>query len=212
MTFLSPASLALLGLLIAVIVLYLLRMPRKRVRVPDSVLAKLAVADKTRVNRQKRTMISLAIQLAILTLLALAAGLPFVGKISGEKRSIVVLLDVSASMCAEDGVKFRIPADDEKPRIGTTRFNKAITAVKGMARSMSPGDRMMLLTVGRTVDVAFSYQSDVNVILHELDGLSPTADEANFKDACRLAAGMGRQGGAGRKSSWSRTARFRRRI
>ncbi|MCL2640671.1 MAG: BatA and WFA domain-containing protein, partial [Phycisphaerales bacterium] len=196
MTFLSPASLGLIGLVGLVVILYLLRMPRKRVRVPDAVLAKLVVADKSRINRQKRTMISLALQIAILGLLVTAAALPFAGKISGEKRSIVVLLDVSASMCSDDAAKFRVLGDDEKmPVGGMTRFDKAIAAVKGMARSMNPGDRMMLLTVGRTVDVAFNYQSDTNLILRLLDALSPTVEEANFKDACRMAAGMGAGGG-----------------
>jgi hypothetical protein len=191
MTFLAPVSLALFGLAAVIAAVYLLRMPRRRIRVPDAAIAKLALADKTRINRQKRTIVSFVLQVAILALLVTAAALPFAGSVGREKRSIVVLLDVSASMRAEDAAKFRVLGDEEKPSAaGMTRFQEAVGAIKGMARAMEPGDRMMLLTVGRTADVAFNYQGDASAIVHLLDGLSPTAEQADFKDACRMAAEM----------------------
>ncbi|MFB3893069.1 MAG: VWA domain-containing protein [Phycisphaerae bacterium] len=192
MTFLEPVNLALLGLLAVIALAYLLRMPRRRLRVPDAGVARAALADSSRINRQKRTLVSLAIQVVILALLAAAAALPFLGDGRREERSLVVLLDVSASMRADDTAKFRVLTGTENPPpAGPTRFAKAMDAVRGLARGMTPGDRMMLMTVGRTVDVAFNFQGDQDVIAHALDVLAakgPSAEEARFADACAMAA------------------------
>ena len=46
----------------------------------------------------------------------------------------------------------------------------------------------LLMTVGRTAEPAFNFQADGDAILRALTRLSATAEEANFADACRLAA------------------------
>lgn len=189
MSFLAPANLLLLGLLALIAIAYLLRMPRRLIRVPDAGIARLALADHSRINRQRRTVVSLALQVAILVLLAIAAAMPLFGDGRKGNRSIIVMLDVSASMRADDSAKFRVLADNEKmPVASSSRFQKAVEAVRGLARGMRPGDHMMLMTVGRTADVVFNFQSDQAVIVHALDAVCPSAEEANFVDACRLAA------------------------
>ncbi len=192
MAFLDPTKLFLLGLLVLVVAAYILRMPRRRLRVPDALIARLALADRSRISRERRTLISLALQVAILVLLVAAAALPFLGDRREGNRLIVVLLDVSASMQADPdftGTKFRMLSDAETvPAASVTRFARALDAIRGLARDMRPGDRMMLMAVGRTVDVVFNFRSDQDFIARALDGLSPSAEEANFADASRLAA------------------------
>jgi len=194
MTFLDPVKLTLLGLLVVIAAAYLLRMPRRRLRVPDALVARLALADTSRINRQKRTLISLAIQVVILVLLTVAAALPYLGETREGNRSLIVLFDVSASMQADDA-GLQVLSDREASGTSTrTRFTRGLDAVRGLVRDMRRGDRMMLMTVGRTVNVVLNFQGDRDVIMHALDGLVPTAEEANFADACRLAASMGRSG------------------
>ena len=195
MRFLDPVNLALLGLLAVVAAVYLLRMPRRRLRVPDAQVARMALADTSRVNRQKRTLVSLAIQAVILALLAVAAAMPlWGGRDEGGERSLVVLLDLSASMRCDDSVAFRAPAGDApspSPK-GQTRFAQAVEAIRGLARSMSGNDRMMILGVRRTADVIVNFQTDPEAISRALDELAASAEPANFPQACRLAAEIAR--------------------
>lgn len=189
MSFLNPVNLALLGLLVVIAAVYLLRMPRRQLRVPDVEVAKKALADASRINRQKRTLVSLAIQAVILALLALAAAMPMWGGNSTQPaRSLVVLLDMSASMRSDDRVAFRAATGDEPPaQAGRTRFARALDAVRGLARSMTGDDRMMVIGVRRTADVLVNFQGDAEAINRSLDDLAVSAEGANFPQACRLA-------------------------
>jgi hypothetical protein len=198
-SFLNPVNLALLGLLAVVAAVYLLRMPRRHVRVSDAEVARMALADTSRINRQKRTLVSLAIQAVILSLLAMAASMPLWG--GGEShpaRSLVVLLDMSASMRADDSVAFRAasgdrPAGPATPAAsGRTRFAKAVDAVSGMARSMSGEDRMMVIGVRRTADVLVNFQHDGDAVARALAGLAVSVEQASFPQAARLAAEIAR--------------------
>jgi hypothetical protein len=193
-SFLDPINLALLGLLAVVAAVYLLRMPRRQLRVPDVQVAREALADTSRINRQKRTLVSLAIQAAILALLALAAALPIWGGSSSQPaRSLVVLLDMSASMRSDDSVAFRAASGEEPPvKAGRTRFARAIDAVRGMARSMTGDDRMMVIGVRRTADVLINFQGDADAIGRSLDELAVSAELANFPQAARLATEIAR--------------------
>ena len=193
MTFLAPVNLILLGLLAVVVLAYLLRMPRRRLRVPDAQVARLALPEAARLNRQRRTLISLAIQGAIVLLLATAAAVPFLGDASGSGRSLIVLLDVSASMRACDDTVLRVlNENEESPAVGAarSRFARAIEAVRGLARDIGPHDRMMLIAVGRTTDVVTNFQSDPDVLQRALSSLSARAESADFAGACRLAAAI----------------------
>ena len=122
MTFLHPVNLALLGLVVLIVAAYLLRMPRRRLRVPDATVARLALSDVSRINRQKRTLISLAIQVVILALLVLAAAMPYLGDARDGTRSLIVLFDVSASMQADDSREFRVLSGDEKTAMAMISF------------------------------------------------------------------------------------------
>ena len=194
MSFLDPVNLALLGLVAVVAAVYLLRMPRRHLVVPDAQVARMALADTSRVNRQKRTLVSLAIQAAILALVALAAAMPmWGGGASRPARSMVVLLDMSASMRSDDSVLFRTTSGESPPSpAGRTRFAKAVGAVRGPARSMTGEDRMMVIGVRRTADVLINFEGDAAAVGRALDALAVSAEPANFPQACRLAAEIAR--------------------
>ena len=193
MTFLDPVNLTLLGLATLIVLAYLLRMPRRRLRVPDALVAKLALAETSRINRQRRTLVSLVIQIVILLLLVLSAALPYLGDAREGDRSMIVLLDVSASMQTDDAATLRVLSPNEDaptPAPSRTRFEKALDAARGLARGMRRGDRIMLMTVGKTVNVALNFEGDREVVLRALDAVTPSAEEADFAEASRLAAAM----------------------
>jgi hypothetical protein len=194
-SFLNPVNLALLGLLAVVAAVYLLRMPRRHVRVSDAEVARMALGDTSRINRQKRTLASLAVQVVTLALLALAAAMPlWGGGDSRSARSLVVLLDMSASMRADDTVGPGAASGGQRSAApgGRTRFARAVQAVSGMARSMSGQDRMMVIGVRRTADVIVNFQSDADAVVRALAGLTVSAEQASFPQAARLAAEIAR--------------------
>src|SRR5579863_1973770 len=87
-----------------VLVLYVLKLRRRVVAVPFSPLWERILRDKeatTLFSRLKR-LLSLLLQLALLALLVLALGDPRAAESLIKGRTVVVLLDASASMQAID--------------------------------------------------------------------------------------------------------------
>ena len=98
----------------ALVVLYVLRVRRQRVEVPFSPLWAAVLAERKANDwweRLKR-LLSLLLQLALLSVLLLALSDPRTDDAIEEGRSVVLIVDTSASMLATE--------DD-----GTTRFDRA---------------------------------------------------------------------------------------
>jgi hypothetical protein len=189
MSFLYPATLSLLGLLLPIIALYLLRMPRRHLRVPEIAVARLLVTDAKKLKRNSRTLISLALQVAILACLALGAAAPFAGLINGEGKRYIVVVDVSASMLCNDAAEFRVLADTEAaPSTGATRFQEAVAAVRGIANRLNRVDQLMLITAGSAAEVVLNFESEPNLIGAAIGHLQATAETGKFSEGCRLAA------------------------
>src|SRR5204862_2150773 len=88
--------------------------------------------------KQLRRWLSLLLALLVLALLLVAALDPTLGVSDREARSVVVLLDASASMKAIDG-----GADGES----TPRLVAAKTKAKDLVDSMGGGDVAMIMKV-----------------------------------------------------------------
>src|SRR5688572_612714 len=88
----------------AVVVLYILKLRRRRVAVPYSRLWERVLVQRptSSLFSQLRRLISLLIQLLLLALLVVALGDPRVKAPSTSGRNLVVLIDGSASMKATD--------------------------------------------------------------------------------------------------------------
>lgn len=88
-----------------VTLLYILRLRRRRVRVPFAQLWERVLKEKesTSLFRRLKRILSLLLQLLFLLLLVLALGDPRLSSEVLEGRHIILLVDTSASMRAIDG-------------------------------------------------------------------------------------------------------------
>jgi Ca-activated chloride channel homolog len=146
--FLNPWALALALLAGGIVLLYILKLKRIRVRVSSTLLWERSVHDfKANAPWQKlRRNLLMLLQIAALILLALALARPFIfGTALTGGRSVIVL-DTSASMLA---------ADESPDRLG-----KAMAAAEKMISDLSRRDEAMLIAAGPTPRVLSSFSTN----------------------------------------------------
>ncbi len=163
MSFASPLALALGLLALPVVVLYILKIKRRRVGVPYLRLwAELVVETRARslIRRLKR-FYSLLLQLLILGSLVLAMAEPGLELGSVKKESIVLLLDVSASMRARE-------AD------GRERIEWMLDRARELVGGRSWEDEMLLAAVSDRVDVLASFTRNRLRLENALERVRPT--------------------------------------
>ena len=119
----------------AVVLLYVLRLRRRRVQVPFSPLWQKILAEQQATNLWERLkrLISLLIALIILGLLLLALGDPRSLGALEEGRSVVLIIDASASMSA---------MDEEGAR---SRLDRATDEARAVIDSLGARDELMLV-------------------------------------------------------------------
>jgi len=144
MSFLGPIGLGLwtwvaLGAAALAVSAYIIKMRRRRFEVPFAQLWKrvLEQKDANTLWKQLKRLMSLLLILGILGVLLFAALDPTLGAVDREARSVVVLIDSSASMKAMDG--------DEAGK--QSRMDVAKTRAKGLVDSMGGGDLAMIMKV-----------------------------------------------------------------
>jgi hypothetical protein len=137
MSFLGPLPLTLFayiaaGAAVLTIGAYIIKMRRRRFEVPFSQLWKrvLEQKDANALWKQLRRLMSLLFILLILGLVMFAALDPTLGAVSRKARSVVILVDASASMKAMDGDKAGKQA----------RLDVAKDRAKALVDSMGGGD------------------------------------------------------------------------
>src|SRR5579872_6482939 len=96
----------------AIGVLYILKLRRRAVAIPFSPLWQRILRDKeaTSLFSKLKRLLSLLVQLALLALLVLALGDPRAAESLMKGRTVVVLVDASASMQASDVAPTRLAA------------------------------------------------------------------------------------------------------
>jgi hypothetical protein len=158
------------------VLLYILKLRRRPIAVPFSPLWQRVVGDRdaTRLFSKLRRWLSLALQLLLILLLALALGDPRPERELGSGRSLVLLIDTSASM----------QATDEKP----TRLDAAKLAAKNLVRGLGASDRALIVEMGQ-VPVPLSTMSDeATDLLAAIDRAKSSDTGADFGRALELAA------------------------
>lgn len=158
-----------------VLVLYVLKLRRRVVAVPFSPLWERILRDKeatTLFSRLKR-LLSLLLQLALLALLVLALGDPRAAESIIKGRTVVVLLDASASMQATD--------------VAPNRISVARDEVKKIVRGLGGADRMIIAEMDAMVTPLGPLSGDASALERELDLVHPTDARADFPRALRFA-------------------------
>jgi Ca-activated chloride channel family protein len=177
MSFITPALLAV-GLLAApIILLYMLRLRRRRVLVSSTLLWQKLLRDREANapwQRLRRNLL-LFLQLLILAALVLALARPFIPIPSLASGNVVVLLDGSASMQATD--------------VEPSRFEIAKSEMRRLINDLRGNSQMTIIEVGHSPHVLASAETDKDVLRQSLELATPTAGEADWPAAFALASG-----------------------
>jgi hypothetical protein len=159
----------------AIAVLYVLKLRRRTIAVPFSPLWQRILRDKeaTSLFSKLKRLLSLLLQLALLALLVAALGDPRAAASLMKGRSIVVLLDASASMQATD--------------VPPSRLEVAKGEVKKIVRGLGGADRMLIAQMDATLTPLGPMSGDPSELERELDEVRATDTRADFPRALRFA-------------------------
>jgi hypothetical protein len=160
---------------VGVAVLYVLKLRRRVVAVPFSPLWERILRDKeaTTLFSKLKRLLSLLLQLALLALLVLALGDPRAAESFIKGRTVVVLVDASASMQATD--------------VAPTRLGFAKDEVKKMIRGLGGADRMLIAQMDAMITPLGPMTGDTSALERELDSIAATDARADFPRALRFA-------------------------
>ena len=179
MRLLNPAG--LLGLLLAapIVLLYMLRLHRQNAPVPSLLLWEAVFADRhaNRPWQRLRRNWLLLVQLLVLLALVFALTRPAVPAPLTFHGQTIILLDVSASMQAAVS-----PGD-------ATRFDAALRALRDLAATLQPGDRVALVAAGPTPRLLLQ-SGDATALRRALDDVMPVDGPADWRAATALASGL----------------------
>ena len=179
MTFLSPLALWLGLLAVPILILYMLRLRRREVPVSSILLWLLLLRDQqANVPWQKlERNLLLFLQLLALAALVLALARPAVPVPSLVSGSVVVILDGSASMLAED-----------RPG-GESRFEQARAAALDLVADLPGNARMSLVLAGDPPQIVAAAEADPERLRAALESAQAAPVEADWQATLALAAG-----------------------
>lgn len=164
-----------LGAAALTVALYILKLRRRQVAVPFSPIWQRVLRDKeaSQLFSRLRNFLSLLLQLVLLLAIVLALGDPRATAGIREGRSLVVLVDTSASM----------QATDEAP----TRLDAAKAKVMELVQGLGTADRMLVAKMdARTVPVT-TMTSDQSELADGVRRLQATETRADFGRGIALA-------------------------
>jgi hypothetical protein len=159
----------------AVVTLYILKLRRRPVPVPFAGIWQQILRDKdaTTLFSQLKRLLSLLLQLALLALLVLALGDPRTTAKLAEGRSLVVLVDTSASMKATD--------------VSPSRMEAAKAELRRLVGSLGGADRMLIARMGAVVTPLSTMSSDVAELQLAVGRIRATDTRADVEAALRFA-------------------------
>ena len=180
-----PGALWLLATIPAILLLWLLRPRRPRVRVPSVMLWPSSTAERrsARPWQRLRNHPLLWLQVLIAALLALAAAQPFLPATAAEQR-LIVLLDASGSMRATD--------------IAPSRWDAARGAVEGLAAQLGPDQTLSVVRLDDAPRIVVADVRDAGRVHAALAAEQPGYGPIDAATAVSLAAGLAR----GAPSEW----------
>jgi hypothetical protein len=164
------------GAAAATVLLYILKLRRRPVAVAFTPLWHRVLGDRdaSRLFAKLRRWLSLALQLLLIALLALALGDPRPNSALGSGRNLVLLIDTSASM----------QATDEKP----TRLEAAKVAARKLVRGLGGSDRALVVAMGAAPVPLSTMSDDAGDLLGAIDRARAADTRADLGRALELAA------------------------
>ncbi len=179
---LDPKGLLLLGLLAPLVVLYILKIKRKRLVVPSTWLWKSAERDLLAKApfRKLIAQASLILQALAIILLALALSRPSIEGAELVGDHVAVVVDVSASMAAEGG-------EGAGSGDRATRLDRGKLVAKELVRALPPGAQVLVVEAGRDARIASPLDRDARRIESAIDALAVQEVEGDLAAAVALA-------------------------
>src|SRR4051794_32479726 len=161
MTFLTPWSLLWLGAVAAVAAVYLLKPRSRRVEVSSTWLWQGALREETSRSLIQwiRRHLLLLLQLLVAMLAVLALVRPALSRSLPVGRTVVLAIDASAAMLANDGDPAALAAAGVAPAAGSanrsvTRMDEAKARALRILGRLQPGDRVVILRLADRAEVA----------------------------------------------------------
>lgn len=185
MTALLPIALQTVLVVAAVlgalaVVAYILKMRRRRFEVPFSTLWHRVLREKeaTSLWKHLRRFLSLMLQLLMIALLILAVLDIQLGSSDDDARSVVLIIDASASM----------KVIDEGPEGKWSRMDVARAKAHDLLSSMGGGDAAMIMRMDGQTTPLSRFDSDMPMLHKVVDGMSASHTPADLRRALSAAA------------------------
>lgn len=181
MTFYSPWAFLALAAVPVIIILYLLKQRHQDFTVSSLFLWEEALRDlEANAPWQKlRKNLLMLLQILAVILLAFALAKPFLNSLGGEKGNVIVIIDTSLSMQAED--------------VGKSRFDEAKAQAAELISNLKPGIKVTLVNMGRNALILENLSSNKNSLLSKLDSLRVTNGTSNEEDVKSLVVSLIKQ-------------------
>ncbi len=180
MSFLFPLGFLLSGLALPILAMYFLRIRRRKVRVPSLMLWH-AMQQSERLaspfDKFKKHLL-LLLQLLLLLLLVLALTRPYLQTEASAFRSVVLVVDTSASMGAVD----------ERPN----RLAAAIARATEVTGELGPSDEVMLIEAGPRTEVRVPFTRDEALVDNALADLEVSEAEGALREGLQLGLSLAR--------------------
>jgi hypothetical protein len=174
-----PEAWALLALVPAgIILLYFLKLRRRPVQVPSTLLWRRSLEDlhvNSLFQRLRRNLL-LFLQLLVVGLVMLALAGPRSEGLGQQGKRLVLAIDESASMAATD--------------VSPSRLEQALLRAKTVIDEMRPGDVAMIIAFADSARVVTNYTEDKGELLRRLRTITPTHGSTSLREALQLVAGL----------------------
>ena len=159
----------------AIVVFYILKLRRRPVAVPFSRIWDRILRDKeaTSLFSQLKRILSLLLQLLLLLLMLLALGDPRLRASFAEGRSIVVLVDASASMKATD--------------VSPSRIEAAKRELASMVRGLNGADRMLIAQLDASLTALTTMTGEIGDLEAAIKQVHATDTRADLARGLRFA-------------------------
>jgi hypothetical protein len=185
MSLANPAALAWLALAVPVVIFYILKIRLRRVPV-STVLFWRQIFDEKKPRslwQRLRHLVSLAVQLALLLLLAGALAEPFFSWEALSARRVILVLDNSASMSATD--------------VAPTRLARAKEEARQVIDGLRFRDEMAIVAAGTQPRVVCGLTGHHKTLREALDGIPPSDGPTPLAEAVAVARRLATDAEAG---------------
>jgi hypothetical protein len=175
-----PAAIAAGIAIPSLLLLYFLKLRRKEVTVPSTILWKKAVQD-LQVNspfQKLRRNLLLLLQMLLLLALLLALSNPIAYYRPGATENTVILIDRSASMSVVDAG-------------GRSRLEEAKRRALDLVDNMPRGARAMVIAFDDSAETVQTYTSDVPALRNAINNIAASDRPSKLKLAYQLADAQG---------------------